>query len=61
MFGGGKGGGFDDVFQTIAERFRVIVRDLNVGIDIDGELAAVREGMFKTSTADFAAATVHSG
>ena len=49
------GSGFDAVFQTIADRYREIVRDLDVAVEIDRELAAVREGMLASTTADFAA------
>jgi aspartate kinase len=46
---------FGDVFRIIADRFRGIVRDLAVDIDIEKELAAVREGILKAATPDFAA------
>jgi aspartate kinase len=49
------GSGFDAVFHTIADRYREIVRDLDVAVDIDRELAAVREGMLASTTPDFAA------
>jgi aspartate kinase len=46
---------FDGVFKTIADRFRSIVRDLALDVDIDKELAAASEGILKAPTADFAA------
>ena len=49
------GSGFDDVFQIIAIRYREIVRDLGVAVDIDRELTAVRDGMLSSPTVDFAA------
>ena len=47
--------GFDAVFQIIADRYREIVRDLGVAVEIDRELAAVREGILASTTPDFAA------
>lgn len=49
------GSGFDAVFQTIADRYREIVRELDVAVEIDRELAAVGEGMLASTAADFAA------
>jgi aspartate kinase len=49
------GAGFDTVFQTVANRYREIVRDLGVSVDIEKDLIAVREGILASPTADFAA------
>jgi aspartate kinase len=46
---------FDDVFQNIADRYRTIVRDLGISVDIDKELGSVQDGILKSVTADFAA------
>jgi len=51
----GKGSAFDEVFETIANRYREIVRDLGVAVEIEKELAAVREGILSSTTPDFAA------
>jgi aspartate kinase len=50
-----RAGGFDAVFQTIADRYREIVRDLGVSVDIDKDLAATRDGILSSDTPDFAA------
>jgi aspartate kinase len=49
------GSGFDPVFQTIADRYREIVRDLGIAVEIEKELMAVRDGILASVTADFAA------
>ena len=46
---------FDRVFQAIAERYRTIVRDLGLAVDIERDLAAVYDGMTRSTTSDFAA------
>jgi aspartate kinase len=51
----GDAGTVDDTFQTIAERYRAIVRDLGLPLDIEKDLAAVREGMARSTTPDYAA------
>ena len=50
-----SGTGFDAVFQTIADRYREIVRDLGVSVDIEKDLAATRDGIVANAAADFAA------
>jgi aspartate kinase len=50
-----KKSGLDEVFNVIAERYRDIVRDLGVKVDIDKDLAGVRDGMLSAATADYAA------
>jgi aspartate kinase len=49
------GSGFDAVFQLIADRYLEIVRGLGAAVEIDRELAAVREGILAGTTPDFAA------
>ncbi|HTG74390.1 MAG TPA: aspartate kinase [Terriglobia bacterium] len=46
---------FDRAFQAIAERYRTIVRDLGLAVDIERDLAAVYDGMTRSTTSDFAA------
>src|SRR5262245_59268557 len=46
---------FDRTFHAIAERYRTIVRDLGLPIDIEKDLATVREGMTGSTTPDYAA------
>lgn len=46
---------FERTLQTIAERYRAIVRDLNLPIDIEEELAIVRDGILRSTTPDYAA------
>ena len=46
---------FDRAFQAIAERYRAIVRDLGLAVDIERDLAAVYDGMTRSATSDFAA------
>jgi aspartate kinase len=46
---------FDRAFQAIAERYRAIVRDLGLAVDIERDLAAVYDGMTRSTTSDFAA------
>ncbi len=45
----------DDVFQAIAGRYRAIVRELEVAVDIERDLDVVREGVLSGATADYAA------
>jgi aspartate kinase len=48
----------DSVFDIIEARYREIVRDLGIGLDLDPHLAAVRDGILRQGrggTADFAA------
>jgi len=45
----------DSVFQTVADRYRGIVHDLDLGIDIEQELDVVREGIERHTMPDFAA------
>ena len=49
------GSGLDAVFQTLADRYREIVRDLGVSVEIEKDLAAARDGILSSVTADFAA------
>src|SRR5688572_6852638 len=42
-----KASEFDAVFEAIADRYRGIVRDLAVDVDIDRELAGAREGILR--------------
>jgi len=46
---------FDRTFNAIAERYRTIVRDLGLPIDIEKDLATAREGMARNATPDYAA------
>jgi aspartate kinase len=46
---------FDQTFQAIEERYRAIVGDLNLAIDLEKDLSAVREGMTHSTAPDFAA------
>jgi len=46
---------FDRTFQAIAERYRTIVRDLGLAVDIERDLTAVYDGMMRSATSDFAA------
>ena len=46
---------FDRAFQAIAERYRAIVRDLGLAVDIERDLAVVYDGMTRSATSDFAA------
>jgi len=49
------GSGFDTVFQTIADRYREIARDLDVVVEIERELQTIRAGILASTTPDFAA------
>ena len=49
------GSGFDAVFQTVADRYREIVRNLGVSVEIEKALTAVHDGILSSATADFAA------
>ena len=46
---------FESVFQTIADRYREIVRDLGLGLDIEKDLSDVRDSMVRHTTPDYAA------
>ena len=46
---------FAHTFETIADRYRGIVRDLGLPIDIETDLVAVREGMTRSTAPDYAA------
>jgi len=46
---------FDQTFAVIADRFRIIVRDLGLAIDIEKDLLAVRDGMARNTAPDYAA------
>ena len=46
---------FDATFHSIAGRYRAIVRDLALPIDIEADLAVVREGIARSTTPDYAA------
>jgi len=46
---------FDAIFQTIADRYRGIVRELGLSMDLEKELASVRENMKRSTTPDYAA------
>ena len=46
---------FDRAFQAIAERYRAIVRDLGLAVDIEKDLTAVYDGMMCSATSDYAA------
>ncbi|HVQ65484.1 MAG TPA: aspartate kinase [Terriglobia bacterium] len=46
---------FDRAFQAIAERYRAIVRELGLAVDIERDLTAVYDGMTRSTTSDFAA------
>ena len=50
-----KTGNCDLSFKVIDKRFREIVADLAVDIDIDGELKAIKSGIEQSTTADYAA------
>ena len=50
-----KTGNCDNSFKTIEKRFREIVFELGVDVDIDSELKAVKEGIEKSTTPDYAA------
>jgi aspartate kinase len=45
----------DSVFETVAERYRGIVRDLDLSIDIEKDLEIVRDGIRRHATPDYAA------
>jgi aspartate kinase len=45
----------DSVFQTVADRYRGIIRDLDLSIDIEKDLELVREGIGRHTTPDYAA------
>jgi aspartate kinase len=49
------GGALDPIFETIAERYRGIVRELGLTIDIEKDIAEVRQGIVRNSSADYAA------
>jgi aspartate kinase len=46
---------FEAAFSTIASRFRQIVSDLSVSVEIDAELKAVRDGILSGRGEDFTA------
>ncbi len=46
---------FDEIFEALAERFCGIVRDLGLSIAIEKELSAIREGIARSRTPDYAA------
>lgn len=46
---------FDSAFQTIAARYRGIVSDLGLAVEIEKHLGVVRDGMLRSTTPDFAA------
>jgi len=49
------GKSFDSIFETVAERYRSIVRDLGLLMDLEKELSVVHEGMKQSKTPDYAA------
>jgi aspartate kinase len=50
-----EGKSFDSIFETIADRYHSIVRDLGLGMDIEKDLSVVRDGMMQSTTPDYAA------
>jgi len=50
-----KGQPIDDMFNTLADRYREIVRELGVPVEIEKELANVREGIPSSSAPDYTA------
>src|SRR5262245_35670377 len=46
---------FERAFQAIADRYMAIVQDLGLAVDIEKEIAVVREGMTRSMTPDYAA------
>ncbi|HET9216331.1 MAG TPA: aspartate kinase [Terriglobia bacterium] len=46
---------FDSVFQTVANRYREIVSALGLAVEIEKDLAAVRDGIVRHVAPDFAA------
>jgi len=46
---------FDALFQTIADRFHEIVRELGLSLDLEKDLITVREKMKQSATPDYAA------
>ena len=50
-----EGKSFDSIFDTIADRYRSIVRELGLAMDIERDLSVVRDRMMESTTPDFAA------
>lgn len=50
-----KIGNCNESFKVVEKRFREIVEDLSVDIDIDSELKVIKEGIEKSTTSDYAA------
>jgi aspartate kinase len=49
------GSSFEEPFQAVAERYREIVRELGVALDLEGELDALRRGIAAHPGPDYAA------
>ena len=49
------GSAFDAVFETIADRYRAIVRDLGLTIDIENDMAVIRQAIKRGAGPDYAA------
>jgi aspartate kinase len=49
------GKSFDSIFGMIADRYRSIVRELGLAMDIEKDLSSVRDGMMQSATPDYAA------
>ena len=50
-----NGSGFDAVFETVADRFRRIVQDLGLRIDLEKDLAVIKQSMLREARPDYAA------
>lgn len=50
-----RGGPFEEAFSTAADRYRGIVRDLGLGLDLEPDLERIRAGILASSTPDYAA------
>ena len=50
-----KMGNCNNSFKVVEKRFREIVQELGVDIDIDNELKTIKEGIEKSTTPDYAA------
>ena len=50
-----KTGNCNNSFKVVEKRFREIVQELGVDIDIDNELKTIKEGIEKSTTPDYAA------